>query len=102
MKVVNKYTGSIRLKTDLPSPNNYFKIQPGIPLTKSIGLPSFRNITISAFTVLTNKRIYINGYLLFLLTPSIDPQTPYVSLTVTEEPGTFLDNVFAVYKQRHA
>lgn len=86
MTAVNSYNGAIRLKTDLPSPNTYFKVQPGAALTKTIGLNSYRPVSFSAFSILTNKKLLINGLPLFVATPSEDSEKVQ-RLEVTDTQG---------------
>ena len=87
LSISNKYPGAIRLKTDLPAPNDYFKIQTGSTLSKTIGVASPRSVSLSAFTVLTNKKLLINGLPVFEITPLQDPQQPRIYLDVTDIKG---------------
>jgi hypothetical protein len=83
LTLTNRYPGAIRLKIDLPSPNDYFKIKTGATLTKTIGVASIRTVSLSAFSVLTNKKLLINGLPVFEITPS----QPLVNLDVTDTKG---------------
>jgi hypothetical protein len=87
--VVNKYPGSgaIRLKTNVPSPNTFFMVQPGSSLTKIIGLTSGRPVSFSAFTILDNKKLLINGTPVLVITPYQDSEKPYILLYVTDPEG---------------
>ena len=83
VKVVNGYSGAIRLKTSLPSPNNYFKVLPGIPLTKVIELREDIIVAFTAFSVMTNKKLHINGEYVFVATPKQSTEQ-YEQLYVTD------------------
>jgi hypothetical protein len=83
LTLTNRYPGAIRLKIDLPSPNDYFKIKTGSTLTKTIGVTSIRTVSLSAFSVLTNKKLLINGLPVFEITPS----QPLVNLDYPDTKG---------------
>ncbi|XP_028402030.1 uncharacterized protein LOC114524971 [Dendronephthya gigantea] len=84
MRVENRYAGAIKLKTNLPSPNGHFKIQPGMTLVKIISLASSAPVSISALSVLTNEKLLVNGLPVFITTPSEVPTAAYIKLEVTE------------------
>ena len=86
MSVVNKYPGAIRLKTNLPSPNSYFKVRTGSLLVKTIGVTSLRPVSFSAFSLFTNKKLLINGLPVFEITPSRGSQI-HIKLDVTGTAG---------------
>ncbi|CAB4011013.1 Glyco X precursor, partial [Paramuricea clavata] len=87
--VVNRYPGpgAIRLKTNVPPPNSFFKVEPGSSLMKIIGLTSGRPVSFSAFSILDNKKLLVNDIPVLVITPYQDSEKPYIILYVTDPEG---------------
>lgn len=90
LTVINRYPGAVRLKTNLMSPNDYFKVKPGETLTKLIGPIPDSPVSFTARSVLTNKILLTNKSPVFVVTPLQDKE-PYKELYITDAEGLYKD-----------